>query len=285
MARLPRGPGGPGGAGKPVPSAGSWQRHTRQARFTLLSSVAGEAGGTNQPRSREAWKQKRPSQSQNNTKSHDRITGSLPSVPGRTTSRPPLNAGCSARRAPAATHRRSWARAPCEVPARRRGSLCPLSDLCGPSAQRPQQARQRTLHACSERRGAETPRTAPERVGTGPEPAEKESGRGGGPGEQHDAVAVGGVSAGGELGPRVLWGQDRRGLRQPRGVWTKRSGPSGPGGRRGSDCCSGEWTASLREGPQQEGGQGGDPEELAQARAEWSREELPGRTTGPGPQP
>lgn len=160
MARLPRGPGGPGGAGKPVPSAGSRQRHARQARFTLLASVAGEAGGTNQPRSREAWKQKRPSQPQNDTKSQDRIPGSLRSVPGRTTSGPRLNAGCSARRAPAATRRCSWARAPCEVPARRRGFLCPLSDLCGPSAQRPQQARQRTLHACSERRGAETPRTA-----------------------------------------------------------------------------------------------------------------------------
>lgn len=56
VARLPRGPGGAGGAGKPVPSTGSWQRHARQAGFTLLSSVAREAGGTNQPRSREAWR-------------------------------------------------------------------------------------------------------------------------------------------------------------------------------------------------------------------------------------
>lgn len=65
----------------------------------------------------------------------------------------------------------------------------------------------------------------------------------------------------------------------------KHSGPSGPGGCGGSDCCSREWTASLQEGPQQEGGQGGDPEELAQARAERSGEELPGRTAGPRPQP
>lgn len=77
MARLPGGSGGAGGAGKPVPSTGSRQRHARQARFTLLSSVAGEAGGTDQPRSREAWKQKRPSRSQDDSKSQDSITGSF----------------------------------------------------------------------------------------------------------------------------------------------------------------------------------------------------------------
>lgn len=60
------------------------------------------------------------------------------------------------RTAPAVAGKCSWAGAPCEVPVRRRGSLCPLSDLCIPSAQRPQKARQRTLRVCSERRGTET---------------------------------------------------------------------------------------------------------------------------------
>lgn len=41
-----------------------------------------------------------------------------------------------------------------------------------------------------------------ERVGTGPEPAEKESGRGGDPGEERDAeLAVGGASAGRRVRP------------------------------------------------------------------------------------
>lgn len=40
-----------------------------------------------------------------------------------------------------------------------------------------------------------------ERVGTGPEPAEKESGRGGDPGEERDATAVGGASAGRRVRP------------------------------------------------------------------------------------
>lgn len=145
MAGLPGGSGGAGGAGKPVPSTGSRQRHARQARFTLLSSVAGEAGGTDQPRSREAWKQKRPSRSQDDSKSQDSITGSF-AVLGRTSSRPPQSAGCSnsEKRHQLVAHTCSWARAPCEVPARRRGSPCrPRSD--------------RTLPVCSERKGAETP--------------------------------------------------------------------------------------------------------------------------------
>lgn len=69
------------------------------------------------------------------------------------------------------------------------------------TAAHPQQVRQRTLPVCSERKGTETPLSRADVVGTGPEPAEKESGRGGGPGQERDAEAAGRASAGRQARP------------------------------------------------------------------------------------
>lgn len=191
----PGGPGGPGGPGSPSLPLGPGSDTPGKPGSPFSPLSPGKPGAPISPGVGKPGSRGDPHG--HKTTASLRRASLAPFAVGRTSSRPPLGAGCSNREAaPACRTYMQLGQGSLRRPCKAQGLTVQAL-----TAAHPQQVRQRTLPVCSERKGTETPLSRADVVGTGPEPAEKESGRGGGPGQERDAEAAGRASAGRQARP------------------------------------------------------------------------------------